>query len=122
VSLALERAPGIGFGRYIISATTPFTPADLVLLGEEAPAVVRRRFPECEALFNARGWRLLPRLDRVYVNARARAELGWIPRYDFEHVLDCLRANRDFRSPLAREIGSKGYHDRSFTEGPYPVE
>jgi len=122
VSLALDKAPDLRFGRYIISATTPFTPADLVLLGEDAPAAVRSRFAECEALFNARGWRILPRIDRVYVNDRARAELGWKPRYNFEHVLDCLRSNRDFRSPLARDVGSKGYHDRSFIEGPYPVE
>jgi hypothetical protein len=27
-----------------------------------------------------------------------------------------------FRSSLAREIGSKGYHDLSFVEGPYPVD
>jgi hypothetical protein len=26
------------------------------------------------------------------------------------------------RSPLAREVGSKGYHDRVLREGPYPVE
>lgn len=122
VLLALQKAPEIGFGRYIISATTPFTQADLVPLAGDATAVVRSRFPECKALFDARGWKLLPRIDRVYVNDRARAELGWNPRYDFGYVLDCLRADRDFRSPLALEVGSKGYHDRSFTEGPYPVE
>jgi UDP-glucose 4-epimerase len=122
VELALERAPDIGFGRYIVSATTPFTPADLVPLGENAPAVVCGLFPDCAALFDARGWKLLPRIDRVYVNRRARADLGWKPRYDFRYVLECLRSNRDFRSPLAREVGSKGYHDRSFAEGPYPVE
>jgi UDP-glucose 4-epimerase len=120
--LALEKAPDIGFGRYIISATSPFTRTDLALLGEDAPAVVRSKFAECEALFSARGWKLLPGIDRVYVNDRARAELGWNPRYDFGHVLECLRANRDFRSPLAREVGSKGYHDRSFIDGPYPIE
>jgi UDP-glucose 4-epimerase len=27
--LALEKTPQIGFGRYIISATTPFQPEDL---------------------------------------------------------------------------------------------
>ncbi len=119
---ALERAPAVGFGRYIISATTPFTSADLGLLGRDAPAAVRKLFPECESLFDERGWKLFPRLDRVYANHRARAELGWNPRYDFRHVLDCLAARRDFRSRLALEVGSKGYHDRSFAEGPYPVE
>jgi UDP-glucose 4-epimerase len=118
----LERARAIGFGRYIISASTPFTSVDLDRLGRDAPAAVSRLFPEYAALFAARGWRMFPRLDRVYVNARARNELGWNPRYDFRHVLDCLASNREFRSALAVEIGSKGYHDRSFAAGPYPVE
>ena len=35
--LATERAPAIGFGKYIISATTPFLPADCALLRRDAP-------------------------------------------------------------------------------------
>lgn len=46
------------------------------------------------------------------MNDLARQELGWEPRYDFRHVLDSLRTGADFRSPLAREVGSKGYHDQ----------
>ena len=38
--LALERAPSIGFGRYIITATTPFSPDDLFDLRANAPLVV----------------------------------------------------------------------------------
>ena len=49
-------------------------------------------------------------------------ELGWQPRHDFQHVLDCLKRGVDFRSPLAREVGSKGYHSKVFAEGPYPVK
>ena len=33
-----------------------------------------------------------------------------------------LRSGEDWRSPLARTIGAKGYHDRAFAEGPYPVD
>jgi UDP-glucose 4-epimerase len=120
--LAMAKASAIGFGRYIISATTPFTPEHLPALHRHAPDVVRRLFPECEALFARRGWRIFPHIDRVYVNQRARSELGWQPRYDFRHVLECLRDNMDFRSPLALEVGSKGYHDVTFAEGPYPVK
>ncbi len=64
---------------------------------------------------------MFPRIDRVYVNERARQGLGWRPRYDFRWVLDCLAAGQDFRSPLALAVGSKGYHDRVFADGPYPV-
>jgi nucleoside-diphosphate-sugar epimerase len=119
--LALERAAAIGFGRYVLSATTPFAPGDLAGLRSDAPRVVRRLAPDYEAEYARRGWRMFPSLDRVYVNARARAELGWRPRYDFRRVLDLLKAGADFRSPLARAVGAKGYHARTFADGPYPV-
>jgi UDP-glucose 4-epimerase len=119
--LALEKAGALGFRRYIISATTPFGVSDLPDLRGNAAAVVQRIFPDCDALFERQGWKLLPHIDRVYVNDLARQELGWEPRYDFHHVLDALRAGADFRSALALEVGSKGYHDQVFEEGPYPV-
>lgn len=120
--LAAERALSIGFGRYVISATTPFLPDDLSELRVDAPTVVRRRVPGYDLEYARRGWRMVPSIDRVYVNALARAELGWQPMYDFESVLDRLRAGEDFRSPLARLVGSKGYHSERFANGPYPVE
>jgi nucleoside-diphosphate-sugar epimerase len=110
--LAMERAAGIGFGKYIVSATTPFTPGDLAGLRDDAPAVVRRLFPDYEAEYARRGWRMFPSIGRVYVNARARAGLGWTPRYDYRCVLDALESGEDPRSPLARAIGMKGYHDK----------
>ena len=119
--LALEKAPAIGFGRYIVSATTPFRPEDLAELRRDAPAVVRRRVPGREAEYARRDWRMLPSIDRVYVNDRARAELGWRPRHDFRAVIDRLQAGGGLWSPLARLVGSKGYHAESFAEGPYPV-
>jgi UDP-glucose 4-epimerase len=115
--LALERAPEIGFARLVVSATTPFTRADLALLGADAPAVVRRLFPDYEATYARRGWSMLPRIDRVYVNDRARALLGWAPRHDFRFALDRLAAGEDPRSDLALAIGATGYHAESF--GPY---
>ncbi|SPP91421.1 NAD-dependent epimerase/dehydratase family protein [Bradyrhizobium vignae] len=119
--LAVERAPRIGFARYIVSATSPFEQRHLEALARDAAGVVRELYPECAQLYAVRGWRLFPAIDRVYVNERARRELGWRPEYDFAHVLRSLRDDRDFRSTLAREIGSKGYHDTMFEDGPYPV-
>jgi len=110
--LAMKRAADLGFGKYIVSATTPFTHADLPALRADAPAVVGRLFPGYEAEYGRRGWRMFPSIGRVYVNTRARAELGWTPRYDFRSVLEALKADEDPRSPLARAIGAKGYHDK----------
>jgi len=107
---AIEKAPSIGFARYIVSATTPFAREDLALLRANAPAVLRRYAPDYEAEYARRGWTMFESIDRVYDNSRARAELGWRPRYDFAHVIVSLRKDEDFLSPLARAIGSKGYH------------
>jgi UDP-glucose 4-epimerase len=111
--LALEKAPSIGFGRYVISATTPFTRDDLTNIRSDLPAVIELRFPDYEQLYAARGWRMFPSIERVYVNERARRELGWVPRYDFAHALERLGNNEDPRSELARSIGAKGYHAAS---------
>jgi UDP-glucose 4-epimerase len=120
--LALEKARAIGFGRYIVSATTPITHEDLHELRQNAAAVVERRVPRYVDLYASRGWSMFPGIDRVYVNARARGELGWMPGYDFGRIIDLLRAGEDPRSPLARSVGSKGYHAEVFAQGPYPVE
>ncbi len=111
--LALERAPLIGFGRYIISATSPFTPDDLTVIRNDLPTTVQRYFPDYEEIYAARGWRMFPSIERVYVNQRARTDLGWLPRYDFRSALDRLAEDADPFSPLTRTIGLKGYHEVS---------
>jgi len=120
--LAAEQAQAVRFGRYIVSATTPFKPEHLLKLRTDAPAVVESLFPHYVETYNQRDWKMLPGIDRVYVNRRAQNELGWRPRFDFSHILDCLQRGADIFSPLARAVGSKGYHQRRFEEGPYPVE
>lgn len=118
---AMEMAPDIGFDRFIISATTPFRPDDVQRLRDDCPSVVVQYVPQYEAVYLDRGWKMCPGIDRVYDNRRARELLNWTPHYDFSHVIACLEAGGDFRSPLARSIGSKGYHPQRFAEGPYPV-
>ena len=119
--LAMKKAPALGFGRYIISATTPFRPEDLPELRADAATVLKRRVPAYEAEYSRRGWRMFPGIDRVYVNERARQDLGWQPRHNFSDILERLKANEPLMSPLAYLIGSKGYHATEFTDGPYPV-
>ena len=65
---------------------------------------------------------MFPSIDRVYVNAKAREELGWRPKFDFGEVLRRLRRDEEVRSRLAQDVGTKGYHDRTFRDGPYPVQ
>ncbi len=120
--LAAERAPQIGFDRYVVSATSPFEARHLMQLRSDAPGVVQSLFPGYGDLYRQRGWSMSPGIDRVYVNRRAREALGWRPQFDFRHVLDRLQKGEDVFSPLARTIGSKGYHPQRFADGPYPVE
>jgi UDP-glucose 4-epimerase len=118
---ALERASDLGFGRYIISATTPFGPENLLALRGRAPEVVAQLFPEFAEVYERKGWKMFDRIERVYVNEKARRELGWQPAFDFASILSRLARNEHSQSALAREVGSKGYHDQSFSEGPYPI-
>ena len=108
--LAMEKAPSIGFNKYIISATTPFTKNDLSKLHMDAPDVVRHLFPDYEYLYSQLNWKMFPVIDRVYVNEKARKDLSWNPKYDFRYILELLKDSGDIRSPLAKEIGIKGYH------------
>ena len=119
--LAAERAPSIGFGKYIISATTPFLPEDCALLRVDAPAVASLRVAGWEDEYARRGWRMFPTIDRVYDNALARRELGCRPKWDFKAVIRRLRETGDTRGPLAMRIGAKGYHAGKFAGAPYPV-
>jgi nucleoside-diphosphate-sugar epimerase len=119
--LAMENARDIGFGRYIVSATTPFLPEDAAELRTDAPTVLARRAPEFVDVYSQHGWRMFPSIGRVYVNALARRELGWRPRHDFATVLKRLDAGGALESELAQAVGVKGYHRQTFLDGPYPV-
>jgi UDP-glucose 4-epimerase len=110
---ALQRAPQLGFGRYIVSATTPFERSDTAQLRTDAAAVIARRTdPRAADVFAARGWSMPTDIERVYANERARTDLGWDPRYTFDAAIAALAAGRDSRSELALTVGVKGYHDR----------
>lgn len=110
--LALERAPRIGTARYVVSATTPFTDDDLAALRTDPDAVVARRVPGYRTEFARRGWTMLRDVDRVYVNARARAELGWTPKHDFASWIAQSSRDEPLGSELARIVGKKDYHRR----------
>jgi len=118
---AMQNVENIGFEKYVISATSPFTKQNLKDLNQDAFKVVYSLYPDFEDIYARNDWKMMPRIDRVYVNSKARQELNWHPKYDFKYVLDCLNRREDFRSALSLEVGSKAYHDEVFEEGPYPV-
>jgi nucleoside-diphosphate-sugar epimerase len=106
--LALERAPELGFGIYIVSAPPPFTRDDVAELRADAPSVIARRFPEAAELYAKQGWQLPAKISRIYDPGRAERELGFTCRTDFAAILQALREggplplihDADYTSPL----------------------
>lgn len=107
---ALDRAPEIGFGTFIVSASTPFTPQDAVGLKADAPAVIARHFPDAADLYARRGWQLPRSIGRVYDAGLAERLLGFRCETGFAEVLAALRSgapmpfahDADYVSPAVR--------------------
>lgn len=108
--VAMEKAAEIGFGLYLVSAPTPFSNRDQQYLKADAPAVIRRYFPDVEHLYAERDWRLPASIGRVYDGSRIERELGFTYNTTFADVLTALRENAalpivhdaSYTSPLAR--------------------
>ena len=119
---ALERAPELRFGQFIISATSPFRREDAATLAFDTPSVVTRYVPGYDRVYAQRGWEMFTSIGRIYDNHLARKTLGWRPEFSFERAIATLLEGGDYRSTLAKQVGKKGYHDIVFEDGPYPVE
>jgi nucleoside-diphosphate-sugar epimerase len=89
--VALEKAPEVGFGTFILAAPTPFARADCAALKADAPAVIARYFPEAAALYARHGWRLPRSIGRVYDAGLAERVLGFRCETGFAEVLAALR-------------------------------
>jgi len=114
---AAQRAPHLGFGKYVVSATTPFTREDMVQLRTDAAPVFARRAPLAAAVWRERGWRFPDTLDRVYINARARQDLGWRPRFDLNAIAARLATGESVHTPLSQLVGSKEYANSEYHRG-----
>jgi UDP-glucose 4-epimerase len=113
-AVALERAPAIGFGTFIIAAPTPFAESDAAALMRDAAAVVTRYFPDAPALYAAQGWQLPARIGRVYDASLAARVLDFRCETDFGLVLDALRTGR--RLPFAHDPTYLSPKDRQAVE------
>ncbi|MFZ5747494.1 MAG: NAD-dependent epimerase/dehydratase family protein [Pseudomonadota bacterium] len=89
---ALDRAPEVGFGMFLVSAPTPFARADAAELKHDAAAAIARHFPRARALYAARGWTLPARIGRVYDASLAQRVLGFRAETDFAAVLGAMES------------------------------
>jgi UDP-glucose 4-epimerase len=98
--VALEKTPP-GFEVFVICALPPFGRSEAEALKTDAARVVVRYFPEAEALYARRGWRLPASIGRVYDPDKAERLLGFRARTDFAAVLQALR--RGVSLPFAHD-------------------
>ncbi len=98
---ALDRAPAIGFGVYVICAPTPFARDHAAALKQDAASLVARLFPEAPGLYAARGWSLPRSIGRVYDASQAEHALGFRAQTDFAAILYALQ--QDQPPPFAHD-------------------
>ena len=108
---ALDRAPDIGFGTFVISAPTPFGPDEADELKRDAAAAVLRHFPQAAGLYDKQGWALPRSIGRVYDSRLAEDRLGFRCQTDFAAILEAVANGRplpfihdaDYVSPLQKQ-------------------
>lgn len=111
--LALEHARQMGFGLFVLSAPTPFRPADADELARDAESIVARYFPSAAAIYAKLGWTLPRSIERVYDSSRSREVLGFKYRDDFGALLEALSKgdqsgighDASYRSPV-NDVGA----------------
>ncbi|KHN94766.1 NAD dependent epimerase/dehydratase family protein [Metarhizium album ARSEF 1941] len=109
---AMEKARGIKWAKYIISAPSPF-PRDsktLASLDSRPEEAFCQLVPAVDEVFGTKGWKHLARIDRVYDSSKAVRELGWRPKYTFVQTVERLAKGEAWRSELTDRVGKRGYH------------
>jgi UDP-glucose 4-epimerase len=86
-SVALQKAPEIGFDTFIVTAPPPFSRADCEELIVDAPRVVARYCPEYPEIYERLGWTMFDVIDRVYDPSHAARRLGFVCRTGFREML-----------------------------------
>jgi len=108
---ALDRAPDVGFGLFVISAPPPFRRDEAEDLKRDAASVIARHFPEAADLYARQDWCLPRSIGRVYDPSAAERTLGFRCQTDFAAILAALRDgdampfahDPDYISPKERE-------------------
>jgi hypothetical protein len=73
---------------FILAAQTPFAESELEELASDAPAVLKRYYPNYADVYESLGWSFNRVLDRVYDSSKACRVLGYVPKDSFSSLLD----------------------------------
>ena len=119
---AMKKGLGLGWGLYIISATSPLprTSETLRNLDSNPSSVIKTVSPGSIKEFSKRGFRYPDRIDRVYDSSKAVRELGWEPDYTFEKSIERLSQGAQWQSSLTAHVGMRGYH--TVSTGVYTIK
>ena len=77
-----------GYEVFNISALSPFSRDETYDLFHNAPGVLLRHFPKIDKLFAKKGWKLPQRIDRVYSVDKAKKDLNYCPRFNFNALIE----------------------------------
>ncbi|MEM7660999.1 MAG: NAD(P)-dependent oxidoreductase [Pseudomonadota bacterium] len=91
---AIEKAPDVGFGLYIVSAPTPFRREHVPQLKQNAASLIEELFPGATGLYASKGWTLPDEIGRVYDGTRISRELGFEYETTFADILTALTEDR----------------------------
>ena len=89
---ALEQAPKIGFGLYIVSTPTPFTRDQAVALKKDAAGVIKEIFPDAKEAYAKNKWHLPESIGRVYDGTKIMDDLGFTYETSFKNILASLES------------------------------
>ena len=118
--VALDKAPELGFGLYIVSAPSPFRREDCPALKRDAAGVISGYYPAAVSLYADKGWKLPAQIGRVYDASRFERDTGFRCATDFASVLSALDtgAPLPFTHDSAYASPSEAGRDRIIRQGP----
>ncbi|WP_114941305.1 NAD-dependent epimerase/dehydratase family protein [Mucilaginibacter endophyticus] len=78
------------FEIFNITSSSPFKKDELVQLKQNPAEVVKKHYPDAEAIYKAKGWEFPKSIDRVYVSEKAKLYFGYEPKFTFDYLLNNL--------------------------------
>lgn len=87
--LALEQTFS-AFEIFNITSSSPFKKDELMKLKHDPASVIRKHYPQAEAIYQSKGWALPKSVDRVYVSEKAKRCFGYEPKFTFDYLLNNL--------------------------------
>lgn len=90
--LALEQT-FLEFEIFNITSSSPFKKDELVQLKQNPVEVIKKHYPDAEAIYKSKGWEFPNSIDRVYVSEKAKRYFGYQPKFTFDYLLNNLEAH-----------------------------